>query len=124
MATVSPELQLQAKMNACLVGTLEVWPLADLLTWLHTSQRDAMVRVGSGLEAGVIFFRSGNLVRCEYKMLRGEEALLCLLDLSHGSFALIQRAGPNVHPNIERPTAELLLQHTVAFNENRARKIA
>ena len=124
MSTVNAQLQLRAKMNTCLVGTLETWPLADLLAWLHTEQRDAMVRVGSGLEAGVIFFRGGNLVRCEYKMLRGEEALLCLLDLRHGSFALIQRAGPNVLPNIERPTAELLFQYTVTFDENRVRKTA
>ncbi|MCH5373678.1 MAG: DUF4388 domain-containing protein, partial [Planctomycetes bacterium] len=40
---------------------LETWPLSDLLLWVHKTQRTAMVRVGSGLEAGVIFFHEGRL---------------------------------------------------------------
>ena len=123
-ATTHAPVQLPTSQTTCLVGSLETWPLSELLAWLHESQRSAMVRIGSGLDAGVLFFREGNLIRCEYKMLRGEEALLCLLDMSHGSFALMQRAGPDVRANIRRPTAELLLQYAVALNDNRHRETA
>ncbi len=105
--------------NTCLVGTLETWPLADLLVWLHQSRRTAMVRIGSGAEAGVVFFREGTLVRCEWRSQRGEEALIGLLGVARGSFALIQRSVPEVRPNIARPTPELLLQCTIALDEGR-----
>src|SRR5687767_5104583 len=40
--------------DTCLVGTLESWPLSEICTWLHLTQRSAMLRVGVGLEAGIV----------------------------------------------------------------------
>lgn len=114
----------KAAPETCLLGTLETWPLADLLVWLHQTRRTAMVRVGSGLEAGVVFFRDGHLLRCEWDRLAGEEALLALLAVAQGSFALIQRAVPEVRPNILRPTPELLLQCAIAQGGGRHRHSA
>ncbi len=109
----------QSTVDTCLVGTLETWPLADLLVWLHQSGRTAMVRVGSGLEAGVLFFREGTLIRCEWRGLGGEDALIGLLGMHGGSFALIQRSVPEVRPNVARRTPELLLQCAIALDERR-----
>ncbi len=106
-------------LDSCLVGTLSAWPLADLLLWLHQSERTAMLRVGMGLEAGIIFFRHGQVYRCEWGGIKGEQALIGLLGLADGSFTLIQRAIPDVRPNIARSTPELLLQCAVALDEHR-----
>lgn len=103
--------------TGCLVGTLETWPLADIITWLHQSQRTAMLRVGIGLDAGVLFFKHGELYRCEWGSYGGEQALIGLLNIQSGSFSLIQREPPIARPNIFRPTPELLLQLAVAHDE-------
>lgn len=103
--------------DGCLVGTLETWPLADIILWLHQTRRSAMVRIGAGVGAGVLFFRDGNLVRCEWGDAAGEAALLALLALRAGAFSLSQRQPPDAAPNISRPTAELLFHLTVAQDE-------
>ena len=108
----------------CLVGTLETWPLTDVIMWLHQMNRTAMVRVGSGMTAGVLFFQKGELFRVEWGRLRGEEALMGLLNLNAGSFTLIQRAPPQATQNIFRPAIELLLQLAVAQDENTQRASA
>lgn len=107
----------QDPWDTCLVGSLDVWPLPDLLLWLHQTGRTAMVRIGSGLSAGVIFFSRGRMFRCEWGKQRGEQALMGLLVLREGSFALIQRGIPEARPNIVRPTAEVLFQCAVAIDE-------
>ena len=101
----------------CLVGSLETWPLSDVILWLHQGGRSAMVRVGVGIHAGVLFFMNGHLYRAEWGHLAGEQALIALLGLTHGTFTLIQRTPPEARPNIRRPTAELLLQLAVAQDE-------
>ena len=78
-----------------------------------------MLRIGFGLDGGVVFLRNGQIYRCEWGPAKGEDALLGLLGLCDGSFTLIQRAIPDVRPNVQRPTAELLLQCAVALDENR-----
>jgi hypothetical protein len=103
--------------DGCLVGTLETWPLTDIIMWLHQTQRSGMVRIGVGMGAGVLFFKHGDLYRCEWGELIGEEALLSLLGLREGAFSLIQRDPPDASPNIRQPTAELLFQLTVARDE-------
>ena len=113
MSTTSHE---EAK-DTCLVGTLDSWPLSEICTWLHLTQRSAMLRVGVGLEAGVVFFNGGELYRAEWGTLTGEQALLALLDVGNGSFALIQRDVPMPHPNVRTPTAELLLRCAISKDE-------
>jgi len=115
-SVVTPEVP---SPESCLVGTLSAWPLTELLLWLHQGERTAMLRVGMGLDAGIVFFRGGQLYRCEWGKEGGEQALIGLLGLSDGSFTLIQRAIPDVRPNIQRSTAELLLQCSVALDERR-----
>src|SRR4051794_35773262 len=94
----------------CLAGILEDWPLPDLLQWLHRSTRTGMLRVGRGLDAGVLFFREGELYRCELARLSGEEALAELMGRHAGEFCLIQRQVPEPRRNIQRSTRELLAQ--------------
>ena len=110
--------------KGCLIGTLDTWPLSDLLLWLHETRRSAMVRVGTGLDAGVVFFRDGSLVRCEWRGRSGEEALLLLLASAEGSFTLIQRAMPEVHPNVRMATPELLLQCAMLLDQHRRSSVA
>lgn len=118
MSTSAPQSDL-AHLDNCLVGTLANWPLNDLLLWMHNSKRTGMVRVGVGLDAGVVFFREGQLFRCEWGGTFGEPALLELLSIEDGAFSLIQRGVPDARTNIARPTAELLLQCTIALDEDR-----
>jgi hypothetical protein len=115
----TPNFTDEPTLNSCLIGTLDTWPLSDLLVWLHQTQRTAMVRIGAGLDAGVLFYREGNLVRCDWRGRHGEEALLALLAEAEGSFTLIQRALPDVRANIRRSTPELLLQCSLALDEYR-----
>ena len=114
----------QREWNNCLVGTLETWSLADVVLWLHQTNRTALVRVGTGLNAGVLFFRSGQLYRCEWGMLNGEAALVALLSLRQGSFSLMQRDPPDALANIHRGTGELLLQIAVAQDHAARRVVA
>ncbi len=104
--------------NNSLVGTLDAWPLLDVLCWLHETGRTAMLRVGDGFKAGILFLRKGHLYRCELGNLQGEEALVHLLNLRTGTFSLIQRDPPDARANILRPTAELLLRYVIAQDEN------
>ncbi len=109
--------------NSCLVGTLETWPLPDVVLWLHQTRRTAMVRIGVGVNAGVLFFKYGQLYRAEWGHLGGELALMALFEVKQGSFSLIQRDPPDAQPNISRSTGELLLQIAVAKDE-RGRHLA
>ena len=107
--------------DVSLVGTLETWPLVDIILWANQSHRTGMLRIGLGLNAGVIFFREGEAYRVEWGGLTGEQALLALLSIRTGSFSLTQRDPPLASANIRRPTAELLLQLAVSQDEgNRA----
>ena len=105
--------------NSCMVGNIGDWPLSDLLLWLHHTQRTAMIRIGFGLDAGVIFFREGKLFRCEWGALMGEQAVAALMQLTEGSFTLIQRDIPEARTNVVMPTAELLMECAVAIDEAR-----
>lgn len=100
-------------------GDLSTWPLFDLLQWLHNTGRNAMVRIGKGLDGGVLFILNGYLFRVEYANKTGEEALLQLLQLSSAPFSLIQRDVPRPQPNIFLPTEQLLLQLSISIDEAR-----
>ncbi len=104
--------------DVCLVGTLETWPLVDIITWANQSHRTGMLRIGIGLNAGILFFKDGDLFRVEWGGLFGERALMALLAIRDCSFSLTQRDPPYATPNIRRPTAELLLQLAVARDES------
>jgi hypothetical protein len=111
-------LTLVPTRDVSLVGTLETWPLVDIITWANQSQRTGMLRIGLGLNAGILFFKDGDLYRVEWGGLAGEQALLALLSIRGGSFSLIQRDPPLASRNIRRPTPELLLQLAVSQDEH------
>jgi hypothetical protein len=116
-ANLALQEEAPSTLDNCLVGTLDTWPLSDIVMWLHQSRRTAMLRVGAGLSAGVLFFKEGELFRCEWGPLGGEQALIALLGVRRASFSLIQREPPEARPNIHRHTPELLLQLAVAMDE-------
>lgn len=117
--SIMSTMQASGSQEHSLVGTLATWPLDDMLLWMHQGKRTGMVRIGTGLEAGVIFFRDGFLFRCEWGGAFGEQALLELMSLEDAAFVLIQRATPDARANVNRPTAELLLQCSIALDEER-----
>ncbi len=114
---VSEPLSVIPTPNLCLVGTLETWSLQDIILWANESHRTGMLRIGMGLEAGVVFFKEGDVFRVEWGKLNGEQALMALLGVHSGSFSLMQRDPPMAVPNIHRPTAELMLQLAVGQDE-------
>ena len=93
-----------------MVGTLDTWPLTDILVWLHENRRTAMLRIGDGLDAGVVFYREGHLYRAEWGRMMGEEALTTLLGTESGSFSLMLRDIADARPNIRLETHEVLLR--------------
>jgi len=105
------------RYRGCLLGTIETWPLGEVLVWLHETRRSAMLRIGGGINAGVIFFHEGDLYRCEWGHLQAEQALIALMGLEQGVFTLIQRDFPQPRANIIKPTAQVLLQCAVALDE-------
>jgi len=109
----------QARVNAetSMMGNLETWPLSEILLWLNKTGRTAMVRVGVGLDAGIIFVSNGFAYRCEWGPYMGQQALFGLLCLERGFFFLIQRDVPQPRQNVFVPTEHLLLQFAVAQDE-------
>ena len=92
--------------DVTLVGTLETWPLVDIILWANQSHRTGMLRVGVGLNAGILFFKDGDLFRVELGGLGGEQALLALLSIPDGSFSLTNRDPPaRRYPNRPSGTA-------------------
>ena len=92
----------------CWTGSLEDMPVTELLEWLHEGSCTAMLRIGEGLGAGVVFFREGQLYRCEWGQRQGLEAVQALMQLSHGTFCLIQRQFPEPKRNVHVATALIL----------------
>jgi len=90
------------------VGTLDECSLRDLLGWCQGLRQSAMIRVGLGLEAGVVFVYEGEVFRCEWGHLVGEQALFGLLALRVGTYSLVTREIPRPHANVHTPTADLL----------------
>lgn len=107
------------EIKSCLVGQLQTWPLADILLWLHQSNRSAILRVGSGPIHAMIFVEGGCLRRVEYGQVSGDQALFELLSLADAPFNLMLREPPEVRANVRRPLPELLLQCVVAGDERR-----
>ena len=101
-----------------LVGQLEAWPLEEILLWLLQSERSAVLRIGTGREQATLLVRGGHLSRVEWGARMGEEALIALFSIPVGAFNLMLREPPDVRANVLRPTPELLLQCTLAYDES------
>lgn len=94
--------------EGCMVGDVRDWPILEMLYWLHRGNRSAMVRVGEGLDAAVIFVANGFVFRCEWGQWSGEDALARLVLVERAPFRLIQRDMPRPEPNILQNTESLL----------------
>ncbi|HSI04237.1 MAG: DUF4388 domain-containing protein [Myxococcota bacterium] len=104
--------------RSCLVGQLEAWPLEEILLWLYQSERSAVLRVGTGREHAMLLVRGGQLSRVEWGARMGEDALIALFSMPAGAFNLMLREPPDVRANVLRPTPELLLQCTFAYEDS------
>lgn len=107
----------------CEIGELTPEALVALLGRLHDERCTGMLRVGPGLDAGVIFFHDGTVTRCEWRTLWGEEALMAILGVARASFMLIRRGIPQPAANIGLTTPDLL-QHCAAALAALARRSA
>jgi hypothetical protein len=103
--------------RSCLVGQLETWPLEEILLWLYQSERSAVLRVSTGREHAMLLVRGGHLSRVEWGTRMGEDALIALFGIPAGAFNLMLREPPDARANVLRPTPELLLQCTFAYDE-------
>lgn len=91
--------------RSCFKGDLQRWPLAELLQWLHVRQWTALVRVGRGLNAAVLFVDQGELIRAEWGDRRGWQALKALATGDASTFWVLRRdALPRVRANVSGPT--------------------
>lgn len=100
-------------------GDLDTFPLLGMLQWLHQTGRSVVMRVDTGGAPGWLFFKQGVLFRCEWRGLRGREAVMALLEVHHGTFWLSKRLLSTGAANISTPTSELLLDCAVALDEKR-----
>ncbi len=94
--------------DRCLTGDVSSWSVQDIVLWLHRGGRSGMLRIGEGLDAGVIFFAAGFLFRVEWGGLAGEEALAKMIAVDSGAYHLILRDIPRPEPNIHQNTESLL----------------
>jgi hypothetical protein len=101
-------MQVQALESDCWTGSLQRGDIVELLHWMHDQRCTAMLRVGDGLSACVVFFRQGALYRCEWGELKGDDAVQSLMQLQDGHFLIIQRAFPEPPRNVGLPTPVLL----------------
>ena len=99
-----------------LSGSLEDWPLVELLGWLHDCQRSGILRIRAGREDGQVFFSEGILYRCRWGRLHGEEALDALMRVTAAPFLLVQIDPPHVLPNVDTPTELLLERYRYAID--------
>ena len=102
--------QEEAEHDSSFTASAKDWLLVDLLIWLHKGHRTALVRVGTGLHAGVVFFDHGVLYRCEWDDKRGLDALLALCRLGDAELCVMQRQLSGPRANISDPTEEVLAQ--------------
>ena len=96
-----------------LTGTLENWPLADMLWWLHQTRRSAVVTVGFGFVSGTIHVKQGNLFRCEWGVSQGELALGALLTMTRGAFSIASLDEPCPVSNIFGRTEDVISRWTL-----------
>jgi len=105
-------------------GDLETFPLLDMLFWLHQTERSAVMRVTTNGRPAWIFFRRGQLYRCEWRTLRGVPALFALVLAETGSFWLSKRLLIEGSANIDVPTEELLFKCAILIDEHGAESAA
>lgn len=118
MITTSTHTSAARNDSSCLVGQLEAWPLEEILLWLYQSERSAVLRIGTGREHAMLLVRNGHLSRVEWGSRTGEDALIALFSMQVGAFNLMLREPPDARANVLRPTPELLLQCTFAYEES------
>ena len=75
------------------------------------------MRLDTSGAPGWIFLRDGIVFRCEWRGLRGAEALQALVEVEHGTFWLSKRLVSNGPANITTPTPRLLLECALAIDE-------
>ncbi len=82
----SPEkIRFSVKPTA-LKGGIHVATLMELLHFLSAVKKNGQLIVTSKTQKGEIFFHNGEIVKAEIKGLKGEKAVLCILDLNSGTF--------------------------------------
>jgi len=102
--------------DAGMWGSLDAWPLDELINWLHQTGRTAKLTIEIKGATAELFFLRGVLRRAEWGAQQGEEAVRRLLDARTGTFLLTQREIPAVSPNVSEPTHHLLLRWALSVD--------
>ena len=100
-------------------GDLETFPVLDMFVWLHQGAQTALMRVDAGGAPGWAFFQRGQLFRCEWRGLKGREAVFALTQAQNGRFWLSKRLLRAGHANVDTPTSELLLECAMVIDGHR-----
>lgn len=71
-------------------GTLDSYPLSDLLQNLEQSSRSGVIDLNLTKASGMIVLSNGKLVAASYGELSGPAACVALLDATHGEFRFVE----------------------------------
>jgi hypothetical protein len=96
-------------MEPGLAGDLRDWPIGDVLIWLHTSRRTAVLRMRAGDSQGKIWVKGGQILGCLWGNVEGEAALGAMLAQTHGSFTVTLDEATERSNNVRVPTPQCLL---------------
>lgn len=105
-------------MEDSLVGSVTIWPLLDVLGWLHRERRSACIHIGSGM----VIVWNGELVYAGFARLVGEQALLALCSLRRGFYTITAGLPRTFGCNVLRPTQEVLFHQLVATQQNSSQR--
>ncbi len=103
-------------MAGGLTGSLEQWPLPELLNMLGSSRQSGRVAVDGAGSEGAIFLSEGQLVHATVAMESGVAALTTLFSLHEGSFCFEPRV-PAPAVTLDRPLDVLVAEVQREANE-------
>lgn len=106
-------------MAGGLTGSLEQWPLPELLNMLGSSRQSGQVEVEAGEMRGSVYLHEGNIVHAVAPLESGIAALTTLFGLHAGTFSFEPRI-PAPANTLSRPLDELLAEVTREASEREA----
>ncbi len=120
-ATVEmPALQGDALPETDFNGTLAIMSLPEICQMIGLGRRSGMLlTVNEKKEKGILYFRDGQIFSAECGLLKGDEAVLHILQFRQGSFSFRARH-PNPDANVTQKTPHLLMEAARLADENKA----
>lgn len=94
-----------------MVGSLSHMSMTELFTTLEYNGKTGILSISHSDAEGKVFFKDGNIIRCEYKGLLNLEAIYRLLKLQEGVFEFVAKDLSSRPSEIPLTTQQILLEY-------------